>query len=159
MRRLMGPCFPTGGWFLRGRLNSLFFVQLIAYLHCHSFHQTHININTRVGNEQSDPALKHEASSKKAAARQLFSIIQLSDYSVFNDSMIQLHHRPRGIRSEIAAVRMFRSPNKLSFDLFLYRHFQTYVPMIPQSRNKSACGRFISTTNDSAFLGFSQANP
>ena len=30
MRRLMGPCFPTGGWFLRGRLNLILFVQLIA---------------------------------------------------------------------------------------------------------------------------------
>ena len=29
-RRLMGPCFPTGGWFLRGRLNLILFVQLIT---------------------------------------------------------------------------------------------------------------------------------
>mgnify|MGYP005802214125 CR=1 FL=1 len=43
MRRLMGPCFPTGGWFLRGRLNLILFVQLIAYLHCHNSRRTHIN--------------------------------------------------------------------------------------------------------------------
>ena len=30
MRRLMGPCFPTGGWFLRGRLNLILFVQFTA---------------------------------------------------------------------------------------------------------------------------------
>ena len=29
-RRLMGPCFPTGGWFLRDCLYLILFVQLIA---------------------------------------------------------------------------------------------------------------------------------
>ena len=48
MRRLMGPCFPTGGWFLRGRLNLILFVQLIALLHCYNSHRTHVNINVTV---------------------------------------------------------------------------------------------------------------
>ena len=38
----MGPCFPTGGWFLRGRLNLILFVQLIALLHCYNSYQTHV---------------------------------------------------------------------------------------------------------------------
>ena len=50
-----GPCFPTGGWFLRGRLNLILFVQLIivcsvdcvitqliALLHCYNSHRTHV---------------------------------------------------------------------------------------------------------------------
>ena len=44
MRRLMGPCFPTGGWFLRGRLNLILFVKLIAYLHCCNSRRTHIDL-------------------------------------------------------------------------------------------------------------------
>ena len=39
----MGPCFPTGGWFLRGRLNLILFVQLIALLHCYNSYRTHVN--------------------------------------------------------------------------------------------------------------------
>ena len=30
-------------WFLRGRLYSLLFVQLIAYLHCYNSCRTHVN--------------------------------------------------------------------------------------------------------------------
>ena len=55
MRRLMGPCFPTGGlvgawlfelwWLLKLILLHILIVLIVAYFYYNNSHLTHIKIN------------------------------------------------------------------------------------------------------------------
>ena len=47
-RNCWDHCFPTGGWFLRGRLYLILFVQLVAYLYCYNSYRPHAILITNI---------------------------------------------------------------------------------------------------------------